>query len=87
MLYKVEYTAAARKQLKKLPRDILPRIIHGIEQLPENPRPEGVKKLSGYKDYYRLRVGDYRIVYSIQDEILVIMIIKIAPRKNVYQRL
>jgi mRNA interferase RelE/StbE len=87
MHYKLEYTAAARKQLKKLPREILPRIIHGIEQLSENPRPEGIKKLSGYKDYYRLRVGDYRIVYSIRDVILMILIIKIAPRKNVYQKL
>ena len=47
MRYKLEYTDAARKQLKKLPRDILPRIIHGIEQLPENPRPEGVNYPSG----------------------------------------
>jgi mRNA interferase RelE/StbE len=87
MLYKIEYTTAARKQLKKLPREISVRIIHGIEQLHENPRPESVKKLTGFKDYYRLRIGDYRVVYSIQDNILMVLIIRIAPRKNVYQKL
>ena len=87
MRYRIEYTAAARKQLKKLPGHVLPRVIHGIEQLPDNPRPEGIKKLSGYKDYFRIRVGDYRIVYSIRDDILLILIIRIAARKNTYQRL
>ena len=87
MRYRIEYTAAARKQLKKLPGNVLPRIIHSIELLPVNPRPEGIKKLSGYKEYYRIRVGDYRVVYSIQDDILMMLIIKIAPRKHVYQNL
>ena len=87
MHYRLEYTAAARKQIKKLPADILSRIIQTIERLTDNPRPEGIKKLTGYREYYRIRVGNYRIIYTIMDEQLIVLVIRVAHRKNVYRRL
>ena len=53
--------------------------------LAENPRPEGMEKLTGRENRYRLRVGDYRIVYSIADEALIVMVIRIGHRREVYR--
>ena len=84
--YKVFLRKSARKELEKLPKTSLKLIIKRIEQLSEEPRPAGCEKLSG-KGYYRTRQGKYRIVYSIQDQELIILIIKIGHRKDIYQNL
>jgi len=60
-------------------------IVKHLVELINNPRPNGCKKLSGYEDIYRIRVGIYRIVYRIEDDVLYIEVIKIAHRKDVYQ--
>ena len=84
-MYKVQYTRSAVKDLKKLPRSFVKRIVRRIRQLADNPRPSGVVKVKGYDQYYRLRVGDYRIVYGVGDEIRIVTIVKIGHRKDIYK--
>lgn len=83
MRYKFKYEKNCRKYLKKLNRSTQVRIINAIRQLPFGD----VKKLQGNIADYRLRVGNYRIVFSKDDENLIICIIEIAPRGEVYKRL
>ena len=86
MTYKIEFRPAARRDLKDLPRDVLDRVSRKIFALAENPRPLGVEKLSGSEeDFYRIRVGDYRVLYRIEDRILLIIIIKVRHRREVYR--
>ncbi|MDO8136857.1 MAG: type II toxin-antitoxin system RelE/ParE family toxin [Candidatus Brocadiales bacterium] len=76
MTYTIELTPKARRQLRginKYDRHALPRIKARIDGLAYNPRPQGVKKLSGAESLYRVRVGDYRIIYEIQDKALVVL--------------
>jgi mRNA interferase RelE/StbE len=83
--YQVELAPAAVRQLKKLTRDIQERIVQRLEDLAQEPRPDGVVKLESVESLYRIRLGDYRIVYQIQDEILLIIVVKIAHRREVYR--
>jgi len=83
--YQIRVTNAARKSLESLPENALPRIEIAIDNLAETPRPSGVKKLSGLKNRYRVRVGDYRIIYSVFDEILVIEIVAVGQRGGIYK--
>ncbi|MCX6559211.1 MAG: type II toxin-antitoxin system RelE/ParE family toxin [Candidatus Aminicenantes bacterium] len=82
--YKVGFRASAEKELRKLPAPDLVRIIGRISDLAGNPRPEGVSKLSG-EERYRIRQGDYRIVYAIDDREKAVLIVKIGNRKDVYR--
>ena len=84
--YKVYFRKSAAKELEKLPKAALRKIIKKIERLSDEPRPAGCEKLSG-QELYRVRQGDYRIVYSIQDNELTIWVIKVGHRKNIYKRL
>ncbi len=85
-LYDVRWKHSARKELKKLPRETIPKIITTVEELSENPYPQGNKKIIGSEHTYRVRVGDYRIVYSVESGELVIEIIRVRHRKNVYKK-
>lgn len=85
MTYQVEIAPAAKRQLKKLVKQTQELIIHRLEQLAENPRPSGVLKMEGEENLYRVRVGDYRIIYEIQDRSLLIAVVKIGHRGNVYR--
>jgi mRNA interferase RelE/StbE len=86
--YQIDFLPSARKELSSLPRDAQERIGKKIDFLSINPRPHGVEKLEGKRDsFYRLRVGDYRILYEIQDEILLILVIKVGHRREVYRRM
>ena len=86
MAYRVEFTAGAARQLRRLPESVLARIGPHINSLASNPHPVGSKRLKGTVGY-RLRVGDYRILYEIHDEILVILIVRVGHRREVYRRL
>ena len=81
--YKIEIKKSAVKELESIPSNDLKRILSKIELLAENPRPIGSLKLSG-DDRYRIRQGNYRILYTIEDEILTIYIVKVGHRKDVY---
>jgi mRNA interferase RelE/StbE len=84
--YKIEFRPAALRDLKSLPREILQKVSEKISALADNPRPVGVEKLSGSEEnFYRIRIGDYRVLYTIQDKILLILIIKVRHRREVYR--
>jgi len=74
----------AEKALYRLPGDVLQKARIAIHKLAINPRPEGCKKLVGYDDLYRLRIGDWRIAYAIEEDWLIILIIEILPRGGAY---
>ncbi|MGR9053734.1 MAG: type II toxin-antitoxin system RelE family toxin [Gammaproteobacteria bacterium] len=83
--YRIEIKPRAIKQLRKLPSAVLAKVSKQIDNLSENPRPDGCKKLSGTEHSYRVRVGDYRVVYSVFDKRLIIQVIKIGHRKDIYK--
>lgn len=82
--YKIEFKKTAAKELNSLPNREIKKIVVAINHLVENPRPTNSKKLSG-SERYRLRIGDYRILYEIENQVLIIYIVKIAHRKDVYR--
>ncbi|MDZ4872108.1 MAG: hypothetical protein CLLPBCKN_001496 [Chroococcidiopsis cubana SAG 39.79] len=85
MTYSVEIAPAAKRQIKKLSKNIQQLIVERLEQLAEIPRPPGVLKMEGEESLYRIRVGDYRIIYEIQDRVLLIVIVKVGHRSSVYR--
>jgi mRNA interferase RelE/StbE len=86
MPYSINFKPAALRQLRKLPKSLQSAIIVAIENLTHNPRPDGCKKLKNSTALYRIRVAvTYRIIYEIQDKNLVILIVKIGHRSNIYQ--
>lgn len=84
--YQIEWKRSAAKELHKLPRDIIPRILQAVEQLAADPFPPGVRKLVGSEHTYRIREGDYRILYTVAASVLLIEIIRVGHRKEVYER-
>ena len=86
MSYQIEFTRGAIKQLKKKPTNIRERIDLKIQELALEPRPDGVKKLESELSLYRIRLGDYRVVYQIQDNILLINVVKIKHRSDAYRQ-
>lgn len=87
MSFRVFLESRAEKDLKKLPREIRARIFPAILDLKHNPRPAGVKKLSAEGEYYRLRVGDWRIVYEINNKQKKASVFRIRHRREAYQNL
>ncbi len=75
----------AEKAQRRLPKPLRERIDQAILALVDNPYPAASTKLVGYANLYRLRVGDWRIIYEVRNQELIILIIKIAPRGNVYR--
>ena len=83
--YSLEIKPSAQKELDPLDDAVYTRIDRKILALADNPRPAGCKKLSGYKDHWRVRVGDWRVLYTIDDQAKLINITRIAHRREVYQ--
>ena len=79
----IEITRTAEKQLKKLSRNDQRRVVKAIVALADDPRPRGSRRLTGYDDVFRIRVGQYRVLYSVSGKKLVIIILKIGHRKDV----
>jgi len=84
--YSVEVKPPARKELEALPDNVLARVLQKMDSLRSAPRPAGCKKLKGYKDQWRVRVGDWRVVYIIDDAAKLISITRIAHLGEVYER-
>ena len=84
--YSVEVKPPARKELEALPDNVLARVLQKMDSLRTAPRPAGCKKLKGYKDQWRVRVGDWCVVYLIDDAAKLISITRIAHRREVYER-
>ena len=86
--YRIQWKQSAKKELKKLDKKVIPKILEVVESLAQDPNPIGSKKLRSAKRMYRIRVGDYRIVYSVFANILLIIeIIKVGHRKDIYRKL
>lgn len=83
--YKIDIKPSAQKALGKLPKTIAGSLIKKIKGLANDPYPSGFKKLSGIDNAYRVRSGDYRVIYRIFNAVLVVEVIKIGHRKNVYK--
>lgn len=84
MTYAVEILRIAQKQLAKIDRQARSRVVNAIRGLANNPRPSGCKKLSG-RPAWRIRVGAYRVIYEVHDEELVVLVVVIGDRKDVYR--
>ncbi|MFX0099896.1 MAG: type II toxin-antitoxin system RelE/ParE family toxin [Candidatus Hodarchaeota archaeon] len=84
-MYEVLFTETAKKQLKSLPRNIRKRIIQKIEEIARDITHVEFKKLTG-TTYYRLRIGDYRVIFDIKTKELIILIIKVGHRKKIYKK-
>jgi mRNA interferase RelE/StbE len=83
--YKIFFLPVARKEIIALPHEIQRRIDRKIIALADDPRPQDVKALHGEKGLYRVRVGDYRIVCSVEDKIITVIIVRVRHRKDVYR--
>jgi mRNA interferase RelE/StbE len=83
--YRIEISQSAEKQLKKLGRDDQRRVTKAMLTLADDPYPKGSRKLTGYEDVFRIRVGQYRILYSVSGRKLTIIILKVGQRKDVYR--
>lgn len=83
--YRVEFTTAAAKELRKLDPGIRRRILSGIAELERDPRAAGCKKLAGETNAWRIRVGDYRVLYDVIENILVVTVVRVAHRREVYK--
>lgn len=83
--YTVEFTTAAAREFRKLDAPIRRRLLDAIETLGDDPRPHGARKLVGYDDAWRIRVGDYRVLYEVFDEAVVVTVFKVGHRRAVYE--
>jgi mRNA interferase RelE/StbE len=83
--YKVVIPKPVQKQLNKLPEDIRKLISEKILLLTEDPRPTGVKKLKGFENEYRIRIGDYRVRYEVDDKALMVLVLHCKNRKDAYK--
>jgi len=83
--YEIKFTKGARKMFKKLSQELQDRIQPKIDELAIEPRPNGVKKLQGEENTYRIRVGDYRVIYDVLDDVLLVNVIDIGHRSKVYK--
>ena len=83
--YKIEWKQAAIRDLKKLDRQHIPRIVEAVESLKENPYQHGIKKLVGSEHTFRLRVGDFRVVFDICESVLIVNIVRVRHRRDVYR--
>jgi mRNA interferase RelE/StbE len=81
----IEFAKSAAKDLRAIDLQSIPRILAAIEALAGNPRPLGCKKLVGAEHTYRIRVGDYRVIYDIHDGELVVFVVRVRHRRDVYR--
>ena len=85
MVYQVEFTPAAHRQFRKLTPESQRRLVPAIDALAETPRPAGAKKLTG-EELWRIRVGDYRVIYALNDGHLTVLVVRVGHRREIYER-
>jgi len=83
--FEIIWKRSAEKELRQLPRSLIRRVVDAISVLKEEPFPPGVRKLQGTEHTYRIRVGDYRVVYSVDGGRLVIEVVRVRHRRDVYR--
>jgi len=84
--YRIEWKASALREIRRLDKAIIPRIISAVGSLAKDPFTNGIRKLYGAEHTYRLRVGDYRVIYEIYSKQLLITIIRVRHRREVYRK-
>jgi mRNA interferase RelE/StbE len=85
VIYEVKFTKGARKMFRKLSQELQDRIQTKIDDLAIEPRPNKVKKLQGVENSYRIRVGDYRVIYDIFDDVLLVSVVEVGHRSKIYK--
>ncbi len=83
--YQIEWKRSAQKELRKLPAEMIQQIIAAVDALSENPFPPDCRKLTGSEQTWRIRIGNYRIIYNVFSSTLVIEIVRVAHRKDAYR--
>ena len=83
--YRIEVSATAERQVRRLERRDQIRVLRAIRALADAPYPRGCRKLRGYEDVFRIRVGTFRILYSVEDQRVVVIILKVGRRKDIYR--
>ncbi|MDR0960258.1 MAG: type II toxin-antitoxin system RelE/ParE family toxin [Propionibacteriaceae bacterium] len=84
-MYRIEYTRSADKTISKLPSSVRSAIIKRVQALGNDPRPRGAIKLTGSEDEWRIRIGDYRVVYVIDDGVLTVLVVRVGHRSDIYR--
>lgn len=84
-IYRVELKPTAERDLAALQHKDRVRVAKKIDALAKNPRPSGVEKLRGENDLWRVRVGNYRIIYTIRDDLILVLVVRIGNRREVYR--
>jgi mRNA interferase RelE/StbE len=83
--YQIDWKASAVKELKRLPKDLIPRVVSAVTDLATNPFPQGSIKLKGSQFTYRIRIGDYRVIYTVESQLLIVEIVRVRHRRDVYR--
>lgn len=83
--YQIEFLRSAIKELRSLPKDVQVRIGRAIDGLGSDPRPSGAKTLQGDGKRLRIRIGDYRVIYRLEDDRLVVLVVKVGHRREIYK--
>lgn len=83
--YRVEFKPSAAKTVERLVRAAQRRVLAAAEALADNPRPDGCRKLAGAVDLYRIRVGDYRVAYTVRNRVLLVLVVRVGHRREVYR--
>ena len=84
-MYSIGYTTSAQRELRKLDSSVRRRVRAAIDALAEDPRPNGCKKMSGFETLWRIRIGDYRVVYDVIDEQVIVTVVRVAHRREAYR--
>lgn len=84
--YRIEWRTSTKKDLRRIAPEAVKRIVSTVEELRENPYPPGSQKLTGSDCAHRIRIGDYRVVYEVYKVVLVVEIVRVAHRRDVYRR-
>jgi mRNA interferase RelE/StbE len=84
--YRIDWKQTARKELRRLDKPDMARVLAAVEGLADQPRPTGCRKLAGTEKHYRIRVGAVRVIYSILEDLLVVEVIRVGHRGSVYRR-
>jgi mRNA interferase RelE/StbE len=85
-VYEVYLERSAENDLKRLPTSTFYRIVHQIKTLAENPRPSGCRKITGSKNDWRIRIGDYRVLYEVNDKVKAVRVMRVRHRREAYRR-
>ncbi len=84
--FRIRWKRSAAKELGKLPKEVIPRVVTAVERLADEPFPAGARKLAGSEHSYRIRIGSYRVIYDVESAALIIEIVRVAHRRQVYDR-